>query len=300
MKRIYPIMFVLSLVLVVSAAVLIGVLGLNLGIDFKGGSVMDVTFAFERPTVEVVSTALSDAFPDVPGLQEVQVSPKGEKGMLLRSGPLSEDEHQAVLQRLADTSDSPVIEESFESIGPSIGAELKDKSIKAIVVLVLVVILYIAFVFRGMSRVLSPWAMGLAAIIALMHDLIVPIGVFAVLGSVSGIQITAVFVAAVLTILAYSLSDTVVVFDRVRENIMRGSTDSFAAVVHTSVLQTLMRSVNTTLTTLAALVAIWFFGGESLRFFSLALIIGIALGSYSSIFVATPLLVWFSRNRHRR
>jgi len=104
----------------------------------------------------------------------------------------------------------------------------------------------------------------------------------------------------VLTILAYSLSDTVVVFDRVRENITRGSGESFSAVVHTSVMQTLVRSVNTTLTTLAALVAIWFFGGESLHFFSLALIIGISLGSYSSIFVATPLLVWFSRSRHRR
>jgi preprotein translocase subunit SecF len=300
MKRIYPIMFVLSLVFVVTAASLIGVFGLNLGIDFKGGSVLDVTYVFERPSIEMVNSAIAQELSDVPGLQEVQVSPKGEKGMLLRSGPLTEDAHRELLQVLADTADSPIVEESFESIGPSIGQELKDKSVKALIILVIVVILYIAYVFRGMSRVLSPWAMGLAAVIALAHDLIVPIGVFAVLGRVSGIQITAVFVAAVLTVLAYSLSDTVVVFDRVRENVTRGSSESFAEVVHKSVLQTLMRSVNTTLTTLAALIAIWFFGGESLHFFSLALIIGIALGSYSSIFVATPLLVWFSRSQHRK
>jgi len=300
MKRIYPIMFVLSLVFVVTAASLIGVFGLNLGIDFKGGSVLDVTYVFERPSIEMVNSAIARELSDVPGLQEVQVSPKGEKGMLLRSGPLTEDAHRELLQVLADTADSPIVEESFESIGPSIGQELKDKSVKALIILVIVVILYIAYVFRGMSRVLSPWAMGLAAVIALAHDLIVPIGVFAVLGRVSGIQITAVFVAAVLTVLAYSLSDTVVVFDRVRENVTRGSSESFAEVVHKSVLQTLMRSVNTTLTTLAALIAIWFFGGESLHFFSLALIIGISLGSYSSIFVATPLLVWFSRSQHRK
>jgi preprotein translocase subunit SecF len=141
--------------------------------------------------------------------------------------------------------------------------------------------------------------MGLAALVALSHDIIVPMGLFALLGQTHGIQVTAVFVAAVLTVLGYSLSDTVVVFDRVRENILRGTKDSFGQVVHRSVMQTLVRSLNTTLTTLAALVAIWLFGGESLRHFSLALIVGITLGSYSSIFVAAPLLVWFSR-RHRR
>lgn len=298
MKKIYPIAFTVSLVLVIAASVLTGVYGLNFGIDFKGGSVLEVTFKAERPTVAEVSGALA-GLRDVSGLTEVQLTPSGQESMLLRSGQLTEEEHLQILNILEEVSGGPVVEERFDSIGPSIGAELKEKSIRAIVILILAVIVYIAFVFRGMSRVLSPWAMGLAAIIALMHDLIVPIGVFAVLGARAGIQVTAVFVAAVLTILGYSLSDTVVVFDRVRENIQKGTDSLFADVVHRSVLQTLVRSVNTTLTTLAALVAIWFFGGESLRYFSLALIIGIALGSYSSIFVATPLLVWFSRGRYR-
>ena len=161
------------------------------------------------------------------------------------------------------------------------------------------VVVYIALVFRGMSRVLSPWAMGLAAVVALFHDLLIPIGVFAYLGYVADVQITAVFVAAVLTVLAYSLSDTVVVFDRVRENLQRGSAAPFAEIVHMSVKQTVVRSVNTSITTLAALIAIWFFGGASLHYFALALIIGIIAGAYSSIFIATPLLVWFSRGRER-
>ena len=215
----------------------------------------------------------------------------------MRSGPLSETTHVEVLAAFAGVADGEVIEERFESIGPAIGSELRSKSIRAIIILILVVVVYIALVFRGMSHTLSPWAMGLAALVALFHDLIIPMGVFAVLGKIQGIQITAVFLAAVLTILGYSLSDTVVVFDRVRENLLRGNTERFSELVHLSVKQTLVRSLNTTATTLAALVAIWFFGGESLKYFSLALIIGIALGSYSSIFVATPLLVWFSRKR---
>ena len=297
MKKIYPIMFFVSIALAASAAVLVGIYGLNLGIDFKGGSVLDVTFDGERPSGDVILEALASDLSDIQGLREVQATPRGENGMLLRSGPLSEADHRAVLGVLTDVSEGTVSEESFESIGPAIGQELKDKSIRAILFLIAAVVIYIAIVFRGMSRVLSPWAMGLAAIVALFHDILVPVGVFAYLGHVLDIQITAVFVAAVLTVLAYSLSDTVVVFDRVRENILRGSTDSFAAIVHTSVMQTVVRSINTTVTTLAALIAILVFGGASLHYFALALIIGIALGSYSSIFVATPLLVWFSRRR---
>lgn len=296
MKKIYPIMFVLSLALAVAAGILLTVHGLQFGIDFKGGSVLQASFQGERPAPEVLHSALVE-LSDVPGLDEVQLTPIGNQGMLMRSGPLSEAEHRTVLQVFEDTAQGQVIEESFESIGPAIGSELRAKSIRAIIILILVVVVYIAFVFRGMSRVLSPWAMSLAALVALFHDLIIPMGVFAILGQVQGIQVTAVFVAAVLTILGYSLSDTVVVFDRVRENLLRGSVQEFAALVHMSVKQTLVRSLNTTATTLAALVAIWFFGGASLKYFSLALIIGIALGSYSSIFVASPLLVWFSRRK---
>lgn len=136
-----------------------------------------------------------------------------------------------------------------------------------------------------------------AALVALAHDLILPLGLFAWLGHAYGVQISAVFVAAILTVLGYSVSDTVVIFDRMRENIVRGMPGTFGEVMHRSVMQTLVRSLNTTLTTLVALVAIWLFGGDSIRYFALALIVGITCGAYSSLFVASPLLVWMSRKR---
>jgi len=234
-------------------------------------------------------------------LKEMSVSAVGDSGFLIRSGALTESDRMLAMNALrTDFAEQGPEQERFESIGPSIGQELRTKSTRAIIILIIVVAVYIALVFRGMSSFLSPWAMGLAAMIALMHDIVIALGIFAILGVTNDVQITAVFVAAALTILGYSLSDTVVVFDRVRENIQRGVRDSFAAIVHTSVLQTLVRSINTTVTTLAALVAIMFFGGQSLQFFALALIVGITLGSYSSIFVASPLLVWFSRSRRGR
>ena len=143
---------------------------------------------------------------------------------------------------------------------------------------------------------MSPWSLGGAAIIALMHDIVIPAGVFAWLGHVHGVEVSAVFVAAVLTILGFSVSDTVVVFDRVRENLMRGGAkEGLGAIVHKSIMQTLSRSLNTTLATILSLVAIYLFGGESIKYFALALIMGFFFGAYSSIFVASPLLVWWNR-----
>jgi len=215
---------------------------------------------------------------------------------LIRTRELSEDEHQNVLAVLKNGL-SGLEEKRFDSIGPVIGNELKNKSITAILLVLAAVIIYIALVFRKLSKTLSPWVMGFAAIAALLHDVVVPLGVFAVLGNLYGVEISAVFVAAALTILGYSVADTVVVFDRVRENIIRGVAGSLPEIAHKSILQTLTRSLNTTFTTLLPLFAIYFLGGESIRYFALALIMGIFLGAYSSIFVASPLLVWWSRKK---
>ena len=286
-------MFGLSVALVLSSIVLLFVYGLNLGVDFRGGSVIEVGFGDSRPTLDDTRGVLADI-----GLAEATVNYTGDDGVLIRTKELSEEEHQNILAVLENNF--PGLEEKrFDSIGPVIGNELKNKSVTAIVLVLLAVITYIALVFRKLSKTLSPWIMGLAAITALLHDVVVPLGVFALLGHFYGVEISAVFVAAVLTILGYSVADTVVVFDRVRENIVRGSSGSpvggFPQVVHKSVMQTLTRSLNTTFTTLLSLFAIYFFGGESIRYFALALIIGIFLGAYSSIFVASPLLVWWSR-----
>jgi preprotein translocase subunit SecF len=292
-------MFWLSVVIAIAAIVALVVFGLNLGVDFRGGSVLEVSFAAERPAIDTVVTVLEGL--EIEGLQELSVNSAGSDGFIIRSGLLSEAERVTIMSALQEQlADAQPAQERFESIGPAIGQELKTKSMRAIVILLIVVVAYIAMVFRGMSRVMSPWAMGLAALVALLHDIVIALGLFSVIGYLYGVQITAVFVAAALTILGYSLSDTVVVFDRVRENILRGSKGVFAEVVHKSVMQTLVRSLNTTLTTVAALVAILLFGGETLKYFALALIVGISLGSYSSIFVATPLLVWLSRQHTRR
>lgn len=296
MLRIYTIMFWISVALVVTALALLFTYGLNLGVDFTGGSVLEVDLGDNRPTIEDLKETLVGV-----NLGEATVNYAGDSGVLIRTKELSEQEHQDVLMALS--VNFPNIEEkSFSSIGPVIGEELKSKSLVAILIVLAAVIIYIAIVFRKLSKSLSPWVMGFAAIIALLHDVIVPLGVFAVLGEFYGIEISAVFVAAVLTILGYSVADTVVVFDRVRENIVRGSSalsaGGFPEVVHKSVMQTLTRSLNTTLTTLLSLVAIYLFGGDSIKYFSLALIIGIFLGAYSSIFIATPLMVWLRRKRN--
>ena len=291
-------MFFVSVTLIVVSAVALVAYGLNLGVDFRGGSVLEVSFK-DRPTTDQITATLAGL--DIPGLKDAAVNPSGDQDVIIKSAPLTEQEHQQILAALKTAFPKAESKEiRFDSIGPAIGQELKSASTWAIVVSLLAIALYIALVFRAMSRVMSPWVMSFATMVALLHDVLLPLGVFAILGHFYGAEISAVFVAAILTIMGYSISDTVVVFDRVRENIVRGSLGkdvSFAQVVHKSIMQTLVRSINTNITVLISLVAIYFFGGQSIRYFALALIIGIFSGAYSSIFVASPLLVWIGKNR---
>lgn len=290
MKPIYRIVFTISLILVIVSFVSISIYGLPLGVDFKGGSLMDIKFSGGTPNVDEFRSFLSEK-----GFEaNVTVS---NNSLILRLPELDEVNHRALLNVL-ETEYGSFEEERFDSIGPVIGDELKRKTIWAIVSVFIGITIYIAFVFRKLSSVLSPWAMGLAAIVALVHDVVVPLGIFTVLGAYYGIELSAVFVAAVLTILGYSVSDSVVIFDRVRENIVKfGAKGTFGETVHQSVMQTLSRSINTSLTTLLPLIGIFLLGGETLRLFSLFLIVGIFLGAYSSLFVASPILVWLSRKR---
>lgn len=298
MRLIYKIMFFVSISLVVLAVVLVAVFGLNFGTDFRGGSLIEIKFD-ALPEISVMQDVLK-SFPET---GEAAISQAGEKSLILRFREIDEATHQKVLDELRSKFGT-LQEDRFDSVGAVIGRELKSKSITAVTAVLILIIFYIALVFRKLSSALSPLVMGLAAMVALAHDVLIPIGVFAFLGRYYGVEITAVFVAAILTILGYSISDTVVVFDRVRENVLRsgfsrGASDKegFGSLVHKSIMQTLTRSLNTTFTTLLSLVAIYFFGGESLRYFSLALIIGIFLGAYSSIFVASPILYWWSKKR---
>ena len=291
MKPIYKICFALSILLTVAALVTTVVVwrktgGSFLSADFRGGSVLELRFEKGRPA-EVIT------------IPDATVLPSGDADLIIRSRVLNDTQRQEIIASLSSKY-GEVTQLRFDEIGPTVGKELKTKSVKAVIILLAVIIIYISIVFRTMSRVLSPWAMGVAAVLALLHDVIIPVGVFSILGYLGNVEITAVFVAAALTILGYSVSDTVVVFDRVRENVLRfGAKESFPDLVHRSILQTLTRSINTSMTTLLSLLAIFLFGGESIKYFALALIIGIISGTYSSIFVASPIVMWWHQRRKR-
>ena len=189
------------------------------------------------------------------------------------------------------TAQSAGLEElRFDSVGPTIGRELKSRSLTAIVIVLLAIVLYIAWAFRKVSKPVASWKYGMAANIALFHDVLITLGVFSVLGHFYGVEINSSFVAAILTVLGYSVNDTIVVFDRIRENLPKSDKD-FEGTVNDSVNQTITRSINTSLTTLLVLLAILFFGGATIRSFVLALSIGVFIGTYSSIFLASPVLV---------
>lgn len=292
MLPVYKIMFFVSTGLTVAAIVIVAVFGLRLGVDFKGGSVLEVEFLSAMPAQEEIkSTVASFDF-----IADASVQPAENKTAIIRFKEINEEQHQAVLEKLNSRFER-VEERRFDSVGPVVGRELKKKSVSAMILLFMAIVIYIAFAFRRLGGVLSPWAMGGAALAALIHDVAIPTGVFAILGRYYGVEINAVFLAAALTILGYSVSDSVVVFDRIRENVLRFGKENFSNLVHKSVLQTLSRSINTSVTTLLSLFAIYFFGGESVKMFSLALILGIFLGAYSSIFVASPILAWTSKKR---
>ncbi len=297
MNIVYKIMFFFSISLVILAVIAVSVFGLKLGSDFRGGALMEIKFTDKNNTPEI--SKIQDWLKQENKIQELSISPAGDSSLIFRLGEIDEATHQKILAGLKLKFGS-FEEKQFSSVGAIIGKELKRKSLIATALVLFLIFIYIAFVFRKMARTLSPFAMSLAAIIALAHDVLIPIGVFSLLGRYQGIEITAVFVAAILTILGFSVSDTVVVFDRIRENVLRfGLKENFGVLVHKSIMQTLTRSLNTTFATLLSLVAIYFFGGESIKYFSLAMIIGIFLGAYSSIFVASPILVWWSsQSRH--
>jgi len=273
--------------LVLLSVILIATLGLKFGIDFTGGSLMELQFGQPTTTAELTGT-LTQA-----GFQDAIIQTTGEQGFLVRLPPLSEQQHQSILTALQATyGEIKGVEEiRYDSIGPIIGKELQRTAGLGVFITLVLIALYVAWVYRKVSQPVASWKYALITIGTAFHDVIIPLGAFALFGHFFGWEIGTAFVAAVLTILGYSITDTVVVFDRTRENLLRRTSNSFEETVELSINQTLWRSLSTSITTLLALVAIFLFGGESTRPFSMALIIGILTGTYSSIFLASPLLV---------
>ncbi|MBU0637054.1 protein translocase subunit SecF [Patescibacteria group bacterium] len=280
----------ISAILFIISAVALFIWGFKYGIDFTGGSLLEVRFSKTRLIVSELEKNLADL-----NLSSLIIQPVGENDMIFKFQETSEEKHQAILiklNQLVQSNDKQaVIEElRFDSIGPSIGAELKKRSVYAIIFVLLAILFYITYVFRKVSKPVASWKYGISALIALVHDAIIVLGVFAVLGKFYNIEINTSFVAAILTVLGYSVHDTIVVFDRLRENLPKSNED-FEGTVNVSLNQTLVRSINTSLTILLVLASIIIFGGSSIRTFAMVLAIGIFIGTYSSIFVASPMLV---------
>lgn len=285
------IFYVISAVITLVALGAILLWGLQLGIDFKGGSLVEVSYTSARPDINAVKASLAGV---VSG--GFSVRPTGNTGYILRTPLLDEAGHAAVLQALSQKEASKMTELRFDSVGPVIGEELRTKSTLAVGLVILAIVLFIAFVFRKVSEPVASWKYGLIAVVALLHDVIVPTGAFAILGHFVGTEVDTLFVTALLVVLGFSVHDTIVVFDRVRENLrvnkeLNKQGEPFEEIVGRSVAQTFNRSINTSLTTVLALIALYLLGSAATKDFSLALIIGIVAGTYSSIFLASPLLV---------
>ena len=368
--------FAFSAILISASIAALSVWGLNLGIDFTGGTLMEFSFKEETLNSEEIKDALKDL-----DLGEVNVQFSGDDSVLLRFKDVDEDTHQEIIKALdiailgedkkeedgnnseGDTEDvneedagvenepisgikkamaadevetidetneteesgievitdsdeeinieseeidlesaiaaneenSNIKEKRFDSIGPVIGNELKSTAVIAIIIALIAIVLYIGWAFRKVSRPVSSFKYGIIATITLFHDIIITLGVFAVLGHLYNIEVGIPFVAALLAILGYSVNDTIVVFDRTRENLIRSGADDFEKVVNKSVNETLIRSLNTSFTTLLVLVTLFLFGGTTIKYFVVALMVGISAGTYSSIFIASPLLVTWQK-----
>ncbi len=276
----------ISGILVIASFVSLAVWGLKPGIDFVGGTLIDVQYQNGRPDQTVLATSLTAID------SSSSVRPSGADEYIIRLKPVDQTEKAVIMTALSLNGTATTTIKTFDSIGPVLGAEALRKALVSIFLVLIGIVLFITFAFRKVSEPVSSWKYGLTAIVALAHDVIIPTGVFSILGHFAGYEVDTLFVTALLVILGFSVHDTIVVFDRVRENLRHASANKpFADVVGESVGQTFTRSINTSLTTLIALVVLYIFGGSTTEHFSLTLIIGIAVGTYSSIFIGSPLLV---------
>lgn len=289
-RKIY---FIFSGILIISSLISLAVFGLKPGIEFTGGSILELEYQENRSSNQIIKETLSDL-----DLGEIYIQSTGDNGVILRMRDIDEKLHQQVLEKLR--KDKEIEERRFESIGPVVGKELREKTKFVILIALFSIVLYITFSFRKLREPLKSWQYGIVTLLSLSHDVLIPLGIFSILGKFYGLEITIPVIAALLTVFGYSVNDTVVVFDRIRENLLKRREITFEETVNKSLNQTLMRSISTSLTTLLVLISLFFLGGETLKYFSLVLILGIFFGTYSSIFIASPLLVsWFNWKRKK-
>lgn len=264
---------------------------LKFSIDFTGGTLMEMEFLENRPSSQEIREKLNDL-----NLGQISQQTSQEKAVILRFKDIDEATHQQILEKIGRDK---IIEKRFESVGPLIGAELKKKSLLAIFISLVGIILYIAWAFRRVSRPVNSWQYGLISIFIIFFNILIVCGLFSFLGRFRGVEIDLTFIAAILTILGYSVNSSIIVFDRLRENLIKTNWDSFEETINLSVNQAFAACLNTSITTFLPLLAIFFFGGVTIRYFALALIAGILIGLYSSVFIAGPLAMIWHRRRNR-
>lgn len=278
--------YVFSGTLTVLSVIALAVWGLKFGIDFTGGTLMEIRYPSGAPASQEVTAELASL-----NLNGFTVQPSGSDSVLLRYASEEDGVNQQVFQAIRkDHADA--VQSRVEYTNSSVSKDLRNNSLKAIFWAVAGIMAYVAWAFRKVSRPVASWKYGAGAVIALIHDVLITIGVFSALGHFFDVEVGVPFIAALLTILGFSVHDTIVVYDRMRENLIRShSKESFPEIVNRSLNETLVRSINTSLTVIVTLLAIYLFGGESVKYFALALLVGVTFGTYSSIFIASALLV---------
>lgn len=278
--------YIFSGTLMLLSIIVLSVWGLKYGLDFTGGTLMEVKSEKLKVQSDEIKNVLINA-----GINDAVITPTQDNSFLIRYANSSDEKNQEVLAKLREKF--PDIQNTrLDYIGPSISSELKSKAVWALLVAVIGIAAYVAYAFRKVSRPVESWKYGVGAVVALVHDVLITVGIFVVLGHFFNIEIDSAFIAALLTILGFSVHDTIVVYDRTRENLLKsGSSEKFDETVNRSLNETMARSINTSLTVLITLLAIFIFGGQSIKTFTLALLIGITFGTYSSIFVASALIV---------
>lgn len=286
----------ISLALVVASIISVSVFGLTPGVDFSGGTLWEVRFE----NSDISASEIRAFFGETYALRAIVR--KSEDSVSIRTPVISQTDRQEYREAIEEEF-GPLEEVSVLTIGPSIGAKLRQNAIFATIAVLLGISFYVAFAFRKASRVISSWKYGTTTLVTLFHDVLIPVGIFSFLGAYQGIEIDTNFVVALLVIAGFSVHDTIVVFDRIRENSSAGTegapdSGQLASIINKSVNETLARSINTSLTLAFVLVALLYFGPSTLFYFTLTILIGTVIGTYSSIFVASPLIyVWQTRGQ---
>jgi preprotein translocase subunit SecF len=289
--------FAIGILFTVLSIVSIAVFGLNLGIDFEGGSSIKVEYKGSRPDVEKIRQAITS----IEGLSATQIQPVGQNEVTLKidKNDVNSSTYETVLTEIRKTGEIVETSSTMETISPLVGKELKDKTILVVVLALLAMLTYIFFAFKNVSYPITSFEYGLSSTLILFHDLIIPLGVFALLGKLWGAQLSIPVITALLTIVGYCINNTIVVFDRIRENINKNSSLAYEDVVNKSLNETFARCVNTSLTVILALIPLYYFfsNEESLKYFTIIMGIGVFIGIFSSVFLASPVLVWWQKRK---